>query len=319
MTGAVMPGSGGSAGEFMVEGDPNQEAAQDQVAEQIGAAKPETWYQVIWSSGKARFGLVILAIYVLVAIFAPFIAPYSPTDGSFVPLAPPSSEHWLGTTTTGQDIYSQLIYGTRVSLLVGLLGGLAATAIALVIGLVSGYAEGTWVDDILSFVTNVALVIPVLPLIIVLVAYSDVRGIGLIVGVIAITSWAGAARAKRAQIITLRNRDFVTAAKFSGEGTLRIIFREIMPNMTSLVAAGFVGAATGAIGAEAGLAVLGLGSSDSVSWGTMLYQSNAQGALQQGLFLWVFVPGLVLGILITAMSFINFGVDLLSNPHLREG
>ena len=184
--------------------------------------------------------------------------------------------------------------------------------------MISGYAEGTIVDD-LSFFTNVALVIPVLPLIITLVAYSEVRGIGLIVGVIAITSWAGAARGKRAQIITLRHRDFVTAAKFSGEGPLRIIFAEIMPNMTSLVAAAFVGAATGAIGAEAGLAVLGLGSSDSVSWGTILYQANAAGAASQGLFAWVFVPGLVLAILITAMSFINFGVDLLSNPHLREG
>ena len=126
-----------------------------------------------------------------------------------------------------------------------------ATVIALVIGMVSGYAEGTIVDDVLSFLTNVALVIPSLPLIITLVAYSDVRGIGLIVGVIAITSWAGAARGKRAQIITLRNRDFVTAAKFSGEGPLRIVFAEIMPNMTSLVAAAFVGAATGAIAAEA--------------------------------------------------------------------
>ena len=125
--------------------------------------------------------------------------------------------------------------------------------------MISGYAEGTIVDDILSFVTNVALVIPVLPLIITIVAYIEVRGVGLIVFVIAITSWAGAARAKRSQVITLRNRDFVTAAKFAGEGTLRIVFREIMPNMTSLVAAGFVGAATGAIGAEAGLAVLGLG------------------------------------------------------------
>ena len=136
--------------------------------------------------------------------------------------------------------------------------------------------------------------------------------------IIAIISWAGPARGKRAQVITLRHRDFVTAAKFSGEGTLRIVFFEIMPNMTSLVAAAFVAAATGAIYAEAFLAVLGLGSSDSVSWGTILYQADAAGAVSQGLFAWVFVPGLVLAILITAMSFINFGVDLLSNPHLRE-
>lgn len=300
----------------MAEGAPEQTGGLEQVS---AAERPEAWYSVVWSSKKARVGLVIVALYVLVAVFAPLIAPYAPTDGSFEPLTPPSGAHPLGTSTGGQDIASQLIYGTRVSLLVGLLGGTLATLIALVIGMVSGYAEGTVVDDVLSFFTNVALVIPVLPLIITLIAYSEVRGIGLIVGVIAITSWAGAARSKRAQIITLRNRDFVTAAKFSGESALRIVFAEIMPNMTSLVAAAFVGASTGAIGAEAGLAVLGLGSSDSVSWGTILYQADAAGAVSQGLFAWVFVPGLVLAVLITAMSFINFGVDLLSNPHLREG
>jgi peptide/nickel transport system permease protein len=300
----------------MAESSPELGGVVEQVSE---AERPEPWYSVIWSSKKARVGIVVVALYVLVAIFAPLIAPYTPTNGSFEPLTNPSRDHLLGTNVGGQDILSQLIYGSRVSLLVGLLGGTLATLIALVIGMVSGYTEGTIVDDVLSFFTNVALVIPALPLIIVLVAYSDVRGIGLIVGVIAITSWAGAARSKRAQIITLRNRDFVTAAKFSGESAIRIVFAEIMPNMTSLVAAAFVGAATGAIGAEAGLAVLGLGSSDSVSWGTILYQANAAGAVSQGLFAWVFVPGLVLAVLITAMAFINFGIDLLSNPHLREG
>ncbi|WP_350278254.1 ABC transporter permease [Kribbella sp. HUAS MG21] len=284
----------------------------------VGTDVADRWYRVVWSSKKARFGIVVVAIYVLVALLAPVIAPYGPTDGSFTPLTGPSARHLLGTNVAGVDVFSQVIYGSRVSLIVGLLGGLLATAIALLIGLVSGYAEGTVVDDVLTFLTNTALVIPVLPLIITLVAYSDTRGIPLIVGVIAITSWAGAARGKRAQIITLRNRDFVTAAKFSGDGPLRIIFSEILPNMTSLVAAAFVGAATGAIGAEAGLAVLGLGSSDSVSWGTILYQADAAGAISQGLFAWVFVPGLVLAVLITSMAFINFGIDLLSNPHLRE-
>ena len=300
----------------MAESSPELSGVVEQVSD---SERPESWYSVIWSSKKARVGIVIVAIYVLAAVFAPLIAPYAPTDGSFVPLEASSKAHPLGTNVGGQDILSQLIYGSRVSLLVGLLGGTLATLIALVIGMISGYTEGTIGDDIRSFFTSVALVTPALPLIITLVAYSDTRGIGLIVGIIAITSWAGAARAKRAQIITLRHRDFVTAAKFSGEGPLRIIFAEIMPNMTSLVAAAFVGAATGAIGAEAGLAVLGLGGNDSVSWGTILYQANAAGAASQGLFAWVFVPGLVLAILITAMSFINFGVDLLSNPHLREG
>ena len=307
-----------SPADVMSEGDPRQELAAEE-ADQVGAAEqPERWYAIIWSSKKARVGIVIVAFFVLVAVFAPLISPHDPADASFTPLAGPSGTNWLGTTTSGQDIASQLIYGSRVSLLVGLFGGLIATAIALLVGMISGYAEGTILDDILSFITNVALVIPALPLIITLVAYAEVRGVGLIVLVIAVTSWAGAARAKRAQIITLRNRDFVTAAKFAGEGTFRIVFREIMPNMTSLVAASFVAAATGAIGAEAGLSALGLGDSQSVSWGTMLYQSNAQGAIAQGLFVWVFAPGLVLAILMTGLTFMNFGVDLLSNPHLRE-
>ena len=299
----------------MAEGDPTQAGAVEEVAE---VQRPETWWQVVWSSGKARVGLVILAIYVLIAVFAPLIAPHDPLDGQFAPLAGPSGENWLGTNTNGQDIASQLIYGSRVSLLVGVLGGALATIIATVLGLIAGYAEGTIIDDILTFLMNVFLVIPLLPLIITLVAYSQARGILLIVVVISITSWAGPARAKRAQIITLRNRDFVTAAKFTGDSTGRIVFAEIMPNMASLLVASFVGAATGAIGAEAGLAVLGLGDTRQVSWGTMLYQANAQGAIAQGLWIWVFVPGLVLAVLVTALSFINFGIDLLSNPHLRE-
>jgi peptide/nickel transport system permease protein len=301
--------------DFMAEGEPGQELALEELGD---TETPDQWWQVLWSAKKARIGIVILAVYVLVALFAPLIAPHDPLDGSFPPLAPPSSTNWLGTTTSGQDIASQLIYGARISLLVGLFGGLFATVIATVIGLTSGYAEGSLLDDVLSFVTNVFLVIPVFPLIITLVAYSEVRGLWLIVAVVSITSWAGAARAKRAQVVTLRNRDFVTAAKFSGEGMGRIVFREIMPNMSSLVLASFVGAATGAIFAEAGLAALGLGDSRNVSWGTMLYQSNAQGALAQGLWLWVFAPGVVLAVLMTATTFINFGVDLLSNPHLRE-
>lgn len=277
------------------------------------------WYAIVWRSGKARVGIVILAVYVLVAVFAPLIAPYDPTRSDFDQLLEPSADHWLGTNTTGNDIFSQLIYGTRVSLLVGLLGGLLSTAIALVVGLIAGYTEGTLIDEVLSFVTNLAIVVPALPLMIVLISYSEVRGLPLIVFVIGIISWAGHARAKRSQIITLRNRDFVTAAKFAGDGMWRIVFREIMPNMISLVAAGFVGAATGAIGAEAGLSFLGLGDPGSVSWGTMLYQAQLQGAEAQGLWLWLLAPGLALSILITALVFINFGIDLVGNPHLRDG
>jgi len=296
-------------------GGPELAAAEAEIISDKGPY----WWQIIWDSKKARVGIVILGVYVLVAVFAPLLAPYSGTRTDFDALLPPSSSHLMGTTTAGGDIFSQLIWGSRVSLLVGLFGGTFATAIALLIGMVSGYFEGTWIDDVLSFVTNVALVVPLLPLIITLMAYTDNRSIWFTVFVISITSWAGAARAKRSQIITLRNRDFVTAAKFAGEGTLTIIFREIMPSMIGLVMAGFFGAAVGAVGAEAGLSFLGLGDTSSVSWGTMLYQAQVQGALAQGLWLWLVIPGLTLSILILAFTFINFGIDLIANPHLREG
>lgn len=295
-------------------GGPELAEAEAEAAE---AAGPR-WWQIIWANRKARVGIVILAVYILIALFAPWIAPYEGTRTDFEALLEPSAAHWLGTTTSGGDIASQLIWGSRVSLLVGLFGGLFATVIALVIGMISGYFEGTWIDEVLSFITNVALVVPILPLIITLMAYTEDRSIWFTIFVIAITSWAGAARAKRSQIITLRNRDFVTAAKFSGERSWTIVFREIMPGMSSLIMAGFFGAATGAVGAEAGLSFLGLGDTNSVSWGTMLYQANQQGALAQGLWIWLFVPGVALAVLITAFTFVNFGIDLLSNPHLRE-
>lgn len=291
-------------------------AVEAAVAEKT--ARGPGWFQIIWASKKARAGIVLLGVYVLIALLAPVIAPYRGDDTTFDPVLLPSSEHWFGTTTQGADIFSQLIWGTRVSLVVGLFGGLFATVVALLIGLTSGYLEGTWVDDVLSLLTNVALVVPTLPLIITLMAYSEVRSIWFTILIIGIISWAGAARSKRALIITLRNRDFVTAAKFAGDGTFTIIFREILPQMFSLVAAGFFGAATGAIGAEAGLSFLGLGNTESVSWGTMLYQAQLQGAMAQGLWVWLLVPGLALSGLIMALTLINFGIDLISNPHLRE-
>lgn len=280
--------------------------------------RPPRWYKVLWSSKKARIGIIMLAFFILIAIFAPVLTPYSPNDSTFQPVQDPNAQHWLGTNTLGFDIWTQLVYGARLSVAIGVLGGLGVTIVALLIGMVSGYAEGTWLDDVLSFLTNLALVVPVLPLMMVIVAYSETRGLWLLVFVVSITSWAGHARSKRAQIITLRNREFVTAARFGGDRRFRIIFREIMPNMTSLVVSGFIAASTGAIAAEAGLSFMGFGDPNTVSWGQMLFQANANGALVQGLWVWLLAPGIMLALIITALSFVNFGVDLLSNAQLRE-
>lgn len=275
------------------------------------------WFVILWRNRKCRIGLVMLAGFILVAVFAPLIAPYGPHVDDFPTSEGPSAGHWLGTTARGEDVFSQLVYGARTSLIVGLVAGSLATLIGLVIGLTAGYLQGV-VDEVLSFFINLGLVVPVLPLMITLSAYAPVKGLGLVIIVIAVTGWAFGARIKRAQIITLRTRDYVTAAKFSGDSTMRIIFYEIAPNMTSLIVVGFMGSALGAIGAEAGLSFLGLGDPQTVSWGTMLNAANAGGALLTGQWAWLVAPGVALAGLITSFTLINFGVDALSNPHLRE-
>ena len=210
-----------------------------------------------------------------------------------------------------------MLYGARVSLLVGLLAGAAATFVAVTLGLISGYRPGG-VDEVISFITNLALVIPGLPLTIILAAYVPNRSVWTIILVVGFTSWATGARVIRSQASTLRNRDFVTAAVFSGEGLLRIVFREILPNMTSLVASSFFAAATAAVMAEASLEFLGLGNPSTVSWGTILYAAQQQNALLTGQWLLVLAPGLAIALLAVSFTFINFGVDSLSNPRLRE-
>jgi len=245
------------------------------------------------------------------------IAPHSPTATDFPPYQGPSSANWFGTTGNGNDVFSQVVFGARVSLLVGLVAGAAATVVAVIIGLISGYRPGV-VDEVLSFLTNLALVIPALPLMFILAAYLPSRSIWVIILVVALTSWATGARVIRSQATSIRERDFVRSSVFSGEGLFHIVLREIMPNMTSLVAGSFFGAATAAVMAEASLEFLGLGDPTTVSWGTILYYAQQQNALLTGQWMLVFVPGLMIALLAVSFTLINFGVDALSNPRLRE-
>jgi peptide/nickel transport system permease protein len=275
------------------------------------------WFVILWRNRKCRIGLVMLAVFVLAAVLAPLITPADPRADDFARSAGPSAEHWLGTTAQGEDVWSQLVYGARASLIVGIVVGLISTVIGLVIGLLAGYKQG-WIDETLSFFINLGLVIPALPLMITLAAYAPVRGLWLIIIVISVTGWAYGARIKRSQMITLRTRDYITAARFAGDGTWRIIFREIVPNMTSLIVVSFMAAAQAAIGGEAGLAFLGLGDPQTVSWGTMLNQASLGGAMLTGQWAWLIAPGLALSLLILSFTLINFGIDALSNPHLRE-
>jgi peptide/nickel transport system permease protein len=214
-------------------------------------------------------------------------------------------------------VFSQLLYGARVSLLVALGAGAIATAVAVTLGLIAGYRPGV-VDELIGFLTNLVLVIPGIPLMIILAAYLSNHSVWTVVLVVAFTSWATGARVMRSQTATLRTRDFVASAVFSGERLPRVVFREILPNMTSLVAASFLSAATAAVLAEASLEFLGLGNPATVSWGTILYSAEQQNAMLTGQWLMVLAPGLAIALLMTSLTLINFGIDALSNPRLRE-
>jgi peptide/nickel transport system permease protein len=271
----------------------------------------------LWSNTRARIGFALLAIFILMALAAPVVAPYSPTATSFADSLPPSAQHLLGTTSSGQDALSQLLYGARTSVLVAFAAGGLATVVAIVVGLIAGFSSGP-LDEVLSFAMNVMLIIPGLPLMIVITAYLPGRGPGVIILVIALTGWAWGARVLRSQAKSVAARDFVLAARLAGDSAMRIVFREILPNMTSLIAASFFGAATAAVLAEAGLEFLGLGNPNAVSWGTMLYWAENSNALLTGQWGVIVGPGLCIALLASSLSLINFGVDALSNPRLRE-
>jgi peptide/nickel transport system permease protein len=273
--------------------------------------------RTLWRQPKARIGLLLILALVALAVLAPLISPYSPTTTTFPVMTGPSSANLLGTTGGGQDVLSQLIYGARDSLIVAFGAGVLATLIALAVGLLAGYLSGP-TDSILNFLMNLLLVIPALPLMIIISTYSKGGGIWTIVAIIVLVSWAFGGRVVRSRVMSLRSLDFVTAAQFSGDRTGRIIVREILPNMVSLVAAIFFGTATAAVLAEAGLEFLGLGNPTTISWGTMLYWAQNYNVLAQGQWAGVFAPGLCIALLASAFALLNFGVDELSNPRLRE-
>jgi peptide/nickel transport system permease protein len=281
-----------------------------------------SWARLLVSSPLAIVGIVLVALIVVMALIGPLITPYAPLD-MIGPLGSrPSGSHWFGTNDTGQDIFSQVVYGARYSLAVGLGAGTAITVIATVVGMTAGYV-GRWVDDFLSMIMNVFLVVPQLPLLVVIAAYVPFKGndpVGaalIMIAVITITGWAWGARVIRSQTLTLRNRDFVQAAVVAGEKRRRIIFQEVMPNMISLLANTLILSSMGSILTEAALDYLGIGSVNQVTWGTMLNKAQATSTLFSGEW-WCFVcPGLAIAL--TAVSFIllNYGVDIISNPRLR--
>lgn len=266
---------------------------------------------------KSLTGLAIMLFFAVVAIFAPVIAPYDPLQKDYTALLrPPSSKHWLGTTHMGEDVFSQLVYGTRGVLIVGLLVGVIATAIAVAVGVTAGYVGG-WRSESLSALANVFLVLPALPLLIIVSSQYDNPSIVLISLVLSITGWAWGARVLRAQTLSLRNRDFVQAAKANGEPIYRIICVEMLPNLMSIIASSFVGTVNAAVLNLTTLAFVGVIPITNLNWGTVLYWAQQNGAFPN--YWWWYIPaGLCIALIGMALSLINFGIDEYVNPRLRS-
>lgn len=269
-------------------------------------------------SPKILAGFIIMAVFILAAIIGPIIDTASPSTLSSAALQPPSAAYPLGTTATGQDVLAQLLEGSRISLLVGFLSAAIATVIGMIVGIIGGYLAGI-TDEVLSLVSNVFLVIPTLPLVIVISGYLPSKGALSVTLVIALTGWAWGARVQRAQTLSIRRRDYVSAARATGESLWRIIVYEILPNEMAIVVAGFLFTVIFAILTQAGLAFLGLSSVSEWSWGTMLYWAQNGQALQVGAWWWFVPPGLCIALVGTGLALINFGIDEFINPRLRTG
>src|SRR5262252_4168121 len=262
----------------------------------------------------------MLGAFILAAIIGPLLSPYDPSfqNPSFdLSMHPPDAAHLLGTTQSGQDVLSQLLVGIRLTLELALSVGVIATVLSVVVGVAAAYLGGIW-DEVLSLATNVFLVIPALPLLIILLGYLPQKGQLATIVVLSGLGWPWGARLIRAQTLAIRGRDFVAASRETGEPTWRILAVEIVPNEVSLIAASFVNTVLYAIGASVALAFIGLADLTSWSLGSMLYWAQSQQALQLGAWWWFVPPGLAVALMGTALVLLNSGIDELGNPRLRD-
>jgi len=263
-------------------------------------------------------GLILIGSIIIFGAVGPLLVG-DPAAISNTGLSGPSADHWLGTTQTGQDVLAQLAHATRGSLQIGFLVGVLATLLSAFFGIYGAYIGG-FADEAFSLLSNVFLVIPGLPLVIVISGFvpRESRGLWTIAVVLALTSWAASARVLRAQTLSVRNRDYVAASRVSGERAWRVIAVEILPNLLPVLASQFVFAVIAAILGEAGLSFLGLGASSSSTLGTMLFYAQNGFALPLGAWWWFLPPGLMIALFGMGLSLINFSIDEIINPKLKN-
>lgn len=272
--------------------------------------------KVFLGTPTSILGTTLIAVIVLVAIFGPAIAPYDPREVTGRPFSPPSAEHWLGTNDIGQDIFSEVLVGTRVSLLIGLVAATAAILVGTTIGVVSSLAGG-WVDIVLMRITDVVLTIPFLPLAIVLAAFLG-PSLWNTALVIALVIWARPARVVRSQGLSICSLAFVEAAHALGGRFWHVLVRHVLPGVIPLALSQFILATSSSILTEASLAFLGLGDPIQKSWGTILFYAQARGAFLNGAWpWWVIPPGVLISLTVLAFVLIGRSLEDTLMPRLR--
>lgn len=263
-------------------------------------------------------GSILLALFLLTAALAPLLAPYSPLAFSGPPLESPSFQYWLGTDSTGQDILSQLLYGSRVSLLVGLSAALGGTLLGAGIGLAAGM-YGRLADRFIMRFVDIFLTIPHLPLMLILAAHFKPQ-LSTTIAVLIFFSWPVEARLIRAQVLTLKRREYLDAARLAGASDTYLIRRYIWPELIPLLLAQVVIRSSWAVLAESGLAFLGLGDPAAKSWGMMLKNAlDYQAIYFSPAWQWLLLPpGLCITLLILALTMVGYALEEKYNPTLKE-
>jgi peptide/nickel transport system permease protein len=287
-----------------------------QPARPLGGQAARRLWRAVGRNRKATAGAVLLLFFCFLALFPGLIAHDSPTAEIYGRSMGVSAAHLFGTTAYGQDLFAQVVWGTRQVLIIAFGAGLASTAIAAIIGVTAAYLGGAW-DGVLNLITDVLLVIPLFPLLIVIAAYVQNSGTLVLITVLTLTGWSYTARQLRSQALSVRSRDFLEAARVRGERAVYIICVEILPTMTSLLVAAFLTNALYAVLFASSLQFIGLGDPNATSWGTMLYWAENNEALQTGQYLWAVAPGVCIAALGTAFALLNYAFDEIGNPALR--
>jgi len=294
---------------------------QDEPAENLGESRftlrRTSALSGISRSRRAQLGIGIIAFFTLLAVAAPIVAPYSPYafPAPGPPYSPPNSKFLFGTDYLGEDILSELIYGGRISMTVGLIVAALSTGVGTLVGVVAGYYMKT-IDEALMRLTDIVLILPPLPLMIILAAYLG-PSLQTVIFVLTVTAWPSVARVVRSQTLSLRERPFVDSARVAGASDIRIVTKILLPNLASIIAANAVLMVTTAIVGEAALDFIGLGDITTVSWGTMLYWAQSYAPFN-GAWWWVVAPGICIVLVGLAFVLVSISIENVFNPKLRS-